>query len=117
MPLNCARWMVWSLWLRKAKSGTASPGCGDVVLDGGLVVGAGLGDDDDLVEEYRCRSRRGLLDEEGGGDVVAGVEFGGDGGVLELVGHGHGVHEAGDGLAVERDVRLPRTETTLPRTG
>ena len=50
LPLNWERWMVRSLWLRSAKSGTVSPSLWDVVLDGGFVVGAGLSDDDDVVE-------------------------------------------------------------------
>jgi hypothetical protein len=34
------------------------------------------------------------------------MEFAQDVGVLELVGHGHGVHEAGDGVVIERDGAL-----------
>ena len=89
----------------KGEVGDGVAGCGHVVLDSGFGVGAGLGDDDDAVEELVVEAVRAWFDEQGSGDAVAGVEFGGDGGIFELVGHGHGVHEAGDGLVVERDVR------------
>ena len=57
-----------------------------MVLDGGLVVGAGLGCDDDGVERGVEEACGILLGGETGGDVVAGVELGEDAGVFDLVG-------------------------------
>ena len=84
--------------------GDGVAGLGDVELDGGFVVGAGLSDDDDVIEFGIAEAGGVLLDDDGGGDEVAGVEFADDAGVLELVGHGHGVHETGDGIVLEGDV-------------
>ena len=90
--------------VEEVEVGNGIAGRGDVVGDGRLVVGAGLGDDDDVVELDVGVAVAVLVGEDLGGDAVAGVEFAGDAGVLELVVHGHGFHEAGDVLAVERDV-------------
>lgn len=90
--------------VEKFEVGDAVAGLGDVVLDGWLVVGASLSDDYDFVEFGVAIACGILFDEDFGGDTVAGVEFAYDAGVLELVGHDHGVHKAGDGLVVERDV-------------
>lgn len=88
----------------KGEVGDWIAGRGDVVLNGGFVVRFGLGDDDDVIEESGVEAVGILVDEDGCGDAVAGVDFGDDAGIPELVGHGHGAHEAGDGLVVERDV-------------
>jgi len=72
-----------------------------VIEDGGLVVGLSLSDHDDVVEEH---IGIGILgDEQVGGDDVSRREFAEDGGVLQLVGHGHGAHEAGNGLMIHGD--------------
>ena len=84
--------------------GDGVAGVGDVVLDGGFVVGAGLSGDDDVVELGVAGAGGVLRDYDAGGDAVAGVELAEDHWVLDLVGHGHGVHEAGDGIVVECDV-------------
>ena len=90
--------------IAEAEVGDLVAGIGDVVLDGGFVVGAGLGGDDDVVE-FGVTGTGGVLRHyDAGGDAVAGVEFGEGHRVLDLVGHSHGVHEAGDGFVVERDV-------------
>src|SRR5260370_12165635 len=78
--------------VEEVEVGDVVAGVGDVVLDGGLVVGAGLGDDDDVVELGVAEAGGVLLDDDFGGDAVAGVELADDAGVLELVGHGHGFH-------------------------
>ncbi len=88
--------------------GDGVAGCGDVVLDGGDVVGAGLGDDDDLFEVHRVGLFGG--EDEGGGDEVAGVELGVGGGVDEGVGHGHGGHEAGDLVGLESELVVGSVE-------
>jgi len=75
---------------------------GNMIADGWAVVRFALGDYDDVVEE---NVGIGVLgDEYVGGDDVGGVEFGEDAGVFELVGHGHGVHEAGDCFVVQGDL-------------
>jgi hypothetical protein len=48
---------------------------GDMVLDGGLVVGAALGDDYDVVELGVVVAGVILLDDDACGDEVSGVEF------------------------------------------
>src|SRR6202044_3006254 len=78
-------------------------GSGDVVGDRWLVVGTGLRDDDDVVETNVGVAFVTLVGKDFSCDAVAGVEFAGDAGVLELVIHGHGFHEAGDVFAVEGD--------------
>jgi hypothetical protein len=90
----------------EAEIGDLVAGLGDVELDGWAVVGLGLADDDEVVDEdfIARRALRGWLrNQDIGGDKIAGVEFVEDAGVAELVGHGHRVHVAGDGLVVERD--------------
>ena len=57
-----------------------------------------------MLSSWGRGSRRRLWVARTGGDAVAGVELGEDAGVFDLVGHGHGVHKAGDGLVVEGDV-------------
>ena len=91
-----------AILIAEGKVGDGVTGSGHVVKDGGFVVGLGLGDDDDVVEEDVGVGV--LRDEHVGGEDVAGMEFGEDGGVFELVGHGHGFHKAGDGFVVEGDL-------------
>lgn len=91
--------------VKQGEVGHDVAGGGDVVLDGGFVVGPGLRGDDDVVEDLVVEAVGLFVDEEVGGDEVAGVEFGGDAGILEFVGHGHGVHEARYGVVIEGDVR------------
>ena len=74
----------------------------NMIADGWPVVGLALGHYDDVIEEDVGVGVLG--DEDVGGQDVAGVEFSEYAGVFELVGHGHGVHEAGDGFVVERDL-------------
>ena len=45
-----------------------------------------------------------LRDQHVSGNLVAGVNLAQDRGVLELIGHGHGSHKAGDGFVVDRDL-------------
>jgi len=90
--------------VEEGEVGDGVSGLWDVVLDGGLVVGTALGYDDDVVEEDVAEFGAVWGGEDGGGDAIAGVELADDAGVFELVGHGHGVHEAGDGLVVEGDL-------------
>ena len=52
---------------------------GDVVVDSGLVVGARLGDDDDVVQAEVGGAGVVVIGEQGSGDEVAGVKFGEDG--------------------------------------
>ena len=77
--------------------------CGDVVVDNGFVVGARLGDDNDVCEAKVGGAGGIVIGEEGGGDEVAGVELGEDGGVVEAIGHGHRGHQAYDGVVLEGD--------------
>ena len=66
------------------------------------VIRLGLRDDDDVIEQH---VRVGVLrDQHVGGDHVAGMQFAQDVRVLELVGHGHRIHEAGNGFMVQRDL-------------
>jgi hypothetical protein len=90
--------------VEEAEVGDGVSSLGDKVLDGGFLVGASLGDDDDVVELDVVEFGAVCGGEEAGGDTVAGVELAGYAGVFELVGHDHGVHEAGDGLVVEGDL-------------
>jgi hypothetical protein len=76
---------------------------GNVVLNGRFVVGASLGDDDDVVELdvgvicaiCGCKNF--------GGDAIAGVELAENRGILEFVVHDHGLHKARNIFAVEGD--------------
>lgn len=80
-------------------------GLGDMVLDGRFVVRTRLGGDNNIVELNIGEVAAILVGENGSRDAVAGMEFGRDDGVLELVRHGHRVHKAGNSLAIEGDVR------------
>lgn len=82
----------------------------DVIGDGRFVVGAGLGDDDDVIEldvgvfvaDFVCEDRCG--------DAIAGMKFAGDARVLEFAVHGHGFHETGDVFAVEGHATVARRD-------
>lgn len=79
-------------------------GLGNMVLDGRFVVRARLGRDNNVVEQNIAEVAAILVGENGGRDAVTGMKFRGDDGVLEFIGHGHRIHEAGNGLPVESDV-------------
>lgn len=85
----------------EVKVGNAVAGGGYVELSGGAVVGFGLTDDDNVIDEDGGIG--GLRNEHVGSEDIAGVEFADDAGVAKFVGHGHGVHEARNGLVVESD--------------
>ena len=91
--------------VEQGKVGDSVTGRGDVVLDGRLVVGAPLSDDDDIVELWIEVACGVLLGSKARGDAVAGVEFAEDRGVFDLVRHGHGLHKAGNSFVVQSDVR------------
>ena len=49
-----------------------------------------------------------MLAEKIGGDYVAGMKLAEDVRVFDLVGHGHGIHEAGDGFVIDGDLGCGR---------
>uniref|UniRef100_E6PZA1 Uncharacterized protein n=1 Tax=mine drainage metagenome TaxID=410659 RepID=E6PZA1_9ZZZZ len=74
----------------------------NVELDFWSVIGFGLTDDNEVIDENL--SVGALRDEHIGGDHISGVEVAEDARVAELVGHGHGFHEAGNGLTINDDL-------------
>lgn len=79
---------------------------GDVVVDGGLVVWAALGDDHDFSEAQIFGAGGIMVGEERGGDGVAGMQFGKSGGIFEAIGHGHGGHETRDVVVLEENLGI-----------
>ena len=102
--MNCAEMDGAVALVEELEIGHSIAGFGNVVLDGGFVVRARLGDDDDVVETDVGEVAAIFVGENGRRDAVAGMEFRGDDRILELVGHRHRIHKAGDGFAVESDV-------------
>ncbi len=76
----------------------------------GLVVGARLGDDDDVCEsDVRVFPILIAIRENLSGDTVTRMQFRGDAWVDEPVVHRHRFHEPGDIFAVESDVAATRS--------
>jgi len=67
---------------------------GNVISDRRLEVGACLRDDDDIFEPDICIAVPLLVCEDFRCDVIAGMKLADDGGIGELVVHGHRFHEA-----------------------
>ncbi|GAC1359469.1 MAG: hypothetical protein NVSMB3_07020 [Acidobacteriaceae bacterium] len=65
-----------------------------------------------MVKQFGVEAVRLLVDEEVRGDAVARVELGGNARVLELVRHGHRIHEAGDRLVIEDNVAAMESDYT-----
>jgi len=89
---------------------------------GGLEFGAlcGLRGDDDLVEQYLVVAVSSLTNQKRRCDAICRVQMDGDCRVLQLVGHGHGVHIAGDGFTVQHDHSFGRVnadDATANRVG
>jgi hypothetical protein len=78
---------------------------GDMVGDGRLIVGASLGDDNDIVKTNISIAVADLVRKDLRRDAIAGVKFADDTGICELEVHGHGFHEARNIFAIECDVR------------
>lgn len=106
MELVQADLMAGLIEQRKVRDGVAR--CGDMILDSGLVVGARLRDDDDFFEAHVLWAGGIAVGKEGGRDEVAGMQFGEGGWIFKAIGHGHGVHQAGDGVVLERDFAAGR---------
>src|ERR1039458_1190834 len=69
-----------------------------------FVIGLGLRHHDNMVKQnLRIRI---LRDHHIGGNHVARMQFAQDARIHQLVGHGHGLHEAGNGLMVHRYLAL-----------
>jgi hypothetical protein len=73
-----------------------------MVEDGRAVVGLGLRDDHDVVQEEVGVWILGY--EDIGGEDVAGMKLAQNAWVLELVGHGHCVHKAGNCFMIQSRV-------------
>lgn len=76
----------------------------NVVGSSGLVIGLGLGHDHDVVQNHVDTGVIG--DHHIGSDDVARMQFAQDARIFDLVGHGHGVHKAGDGLMIDDELAL-----------
>src|SRR6185437_4158146 len=81
------------------------PGLWDVILNGGHIVGTRLRYDHNVIQTNVGEVTAILIGEDRGRDAVAGMELRRDNRIFELVRHGHRVHEAGNGLALESNVR------------
>ena len=83
---------------------------GNVIRDCGLIVGARLGDDHDVVELDVGEVVTNLVCVDRRSNAIAGMEFAGDAGVFELVVHRHRFHEAGDVLSVKGYATVTRRD-------
>lgn len=77
-------------------------GLGNMILNLGPVIRFALGDHNNVIEEHGSISA--LRDKHVCGDGIARMEFAEDAGILQLVGHSHGVHEAGDSGRIHADL-------------
>ena len=73
---------------------------GHVIEHRRLVIGLALRNHHNVIEH---NVRIGILrDQHIGGDGVAGMQLAENARILQLVGHGHRIHEAGNGLMIHR---------------
>lgn len=99
---------VLAALIGEGKIGNVFSGCGHMErIRAGGVGRVDMRGDFDVFEPVVGRSVLifGLHDDNVGGDGIAGKQVVQGCGGLEFVGHGHGVHETGDGVAVD-DGRL-----------
>src|SRR5580698_4718394 len=84
--------------------GNGIAGSRGMILDRRLVIRTSLRNNDDVVQLRIAVPCFLLPDQDLRRYAVPRMKFTGNAGVLELVRHGHGFHEAGNVFAVKRDV-------------
>jgi len=77
-----------------------------MIGDVGAVIGATLANNHNVIEQNIAFGTLG--NEKIGGDYVAGMKLAENVRVFDLVGHGHGIHEAGDGFVIDGDLGCGR---------
>ena len=100
--------------VQQLEIGNRVSGLRHVVLHGWLVVGLGLRDDDDLIDDDVVDAVGVLSDDKSSGDAIAGVKLAADRWVLQPVGHGHRFHQAGDCVVVQHHVRPVHRDDLRP---